>query len=66
MAGEIKRLLDKIIDERSKGNSAIIATTKTKIILKGINVDSYTSASQDDPAVVAKVKQIAVELGVRT
>ena len=65
MAGEIKRLLDKIVDERSKGNSAIMLTTKTKIILKGINFDSYTPASQDDQAVIAKVKQIAVELGVR-
>ena len=64
MPGQIKTILDSIIQQRAKGNSAIAATTKTKLILKGLNPDRFTSSSPDDPAMLTKVKAIAVELGV--
>lgn len=38
MAGQIKMLIDEIITERSKGNSTIAMTTRTKILIKGIQV----------------------------
>jgi hypothetical protein len=63
MAGQIKRMLDSIIDQRAKGNPILIQTTKTKLTLKGLDPDRFNSASPDDPAVVEKVKAIAAELG---
>jgi hypothetical protein len=42
----------------------LVATTKTKLTLKGINVDSYGPASYDDPAVLDKLRRIAQDLGV--
>lgn len=64
MAGEIKRLIDKIIKTRSKGDPTLEYTTKTKLIIKGIQPDKYTLTSDDDPVVINKVKQIGQSLGV--
>jgi hypothetical protein len=65
MAGQIKMLIDKIVHDRSKGNSTLIITTKTKIILKGVDPDLWNALSPDDPLVLNKVKLIAQELGVK-
>ena len=64
MAGQIKKLIDTVIELRAKGNPTIALTTKAKITLKGVNPDAYTASSNDDLAILAKVKAIAVELGV--
>ncbi|HTZ18442.1 MAG TPA: hypothetical protein VMB78_08380 [Dissulfurispiraceae bacterium] len=64
MAGQVKQLIDTIIRERSKGNTTVATTTKTKLILKGINPDAYSSISEDDLKVLARVREIAAELGV--
>jgi hypothetical protein len=64
MAGKIKNMVNQIIDLRSKGSPAIAATTRTKLILKGINLDSYTETSDDDPNVINRLRQIATEFGV--
>jgi hypothetical protein len=64
MAGQIRNIIDTIIERRSRGNPTIALTTKTKFILKGVNPDRYDRASADDPAIIAKVKAIAAEMGV--
>ncbi len=64
MAGQIKRMIDRIVDERSHGHPTIALATRTKIMLWGVRVDSYTSTSPDDVAVLAKLRTIAEELGV--
>lgn len=63
MAGQIKRMLDSIVAQRSKGNPTLVSVIKTKLILKGLNPDKYSGASLDDPAVIDKVKAMAAELG---
>ncbi len=64
MPGLIKRMLDSIISQRAKGNQTLVMTTKTKLILKGVDPDGYNGASADDPVVLEKVRKIAGELGV--
>ena len=64
MAGQIKKMLDQIIETRSQGELIIALTTRTKLVLKGINPDNYGSDSKDDPEIIARVKEIARELGV--
>lgn len=64
MAGQIKAIIDKIVNERSKGNQTIAYTTLTKLMLKGIDASKWTSASSDDPDILQKVKDIAKEFGV--
>jgi hypothetical protein len=65
MAGQIKLLIDSIVEQRAKGNPTIALTTKAKLVLKGVTPDSFNENSQDDPAVLARLKIIAAELGVR-
>jgi len=64
MSGQIRRLLDRIVEQRSHGNEVIAITTKTKLMLKGVDFEQYNASSADDPAVVQRVKEIAKELGV--
>jgi len=64
MAGKIKNMIEEIIEKRSNGNETIKNTTKTKLILKGIDPDVYDSSSEDLPDVVEKLKVIAQELGL--
>ena len=65
MPGEIRKILDKIISERAKGSPVLANTTKTKLILKGLNPDKYSTASPDDPEILSKARKVAAELGVR-
>ena len=64
MAGQIKQLLEEIVAKRANGNALLIQTTRAKLIFKGVNPDRFDHTSPDDPAVIAKVKAIATELGV--
>jgi hypothetical protein len=65
MPGRIKVMIEKIIMERAKGNTVLINTTKTKLLLKGINPDKFGAESPDDPAVIAKLQTLAQELNVQ-
>ena len=41
------------------------STTRTKLILKGINPNKFTKDSPDDPVVLEKLKDIAEAFGVK-
>lgn len=64
MAGKIKKTIDIIIQKRSNGNPTIMATTKTKLLLKGINPSKYDDNSEDDPVILEKLKNLASELSI--
>ena len=64
MAGKIKRMLDEIVATKSGGHPTLISTTKTKLILKGLNPDKFNALSADDPDTMKKVMMTAQEMGV--
>ena len=64
MAGQIKQIIDTILQQRAKGSPSLVFTTKAKLVLKGVNPDRFTATSPDEAAVIAKVRAIAAELGV--
>jgi hypothetical protein len=64
MAGKIKALIDLIVEKRSQGSPTRAVTTKTKIMLKGINPEIYTSSSEDNPTIEQRLKEIGKELGI--
>ena len=64
MAGQINNLINSLIEKRSRGNQAIVYALRVKLILKGVHPDDYSDPSPDDPETIARVKQIAEELGV--
>jgi hypothetical protein len=57
-------MIEHICAERSKGNQLVYNTTRTKILLKGVDPSKYNSLSPDDPAVIARLRDIAKEMGV--
>jgi len=65
MPGEIKRVIERIIALRSRGDDLLVHTTTAKLIFKGVDPSRYTSESPDDPEILKKVKQIARDLGVK-
>ena len=65
MAGKIKKMLDKIVTDKSGGNPTLMTTTKTKLILKGLNPDRYDAQSADDPNIIKKIVMTAQEMGVK-
>lgn len=64
MAGQIHNMIQSVITQKAKGNAVIANTVKTKMYLKGIPVDKYTSTSPDDVAVLQKVREVAREFGI--
>ncbi len=64
MVGQIKRMIDTIIEKRSNGNEVLKNTTRTKLIIKGYNPDRWTLQSEDDPKKVTELRQIARDMGV--
>jgi GAF domain-containing protein len=62
--GQIKAILDQIIAERSGGDSNLAQSVRTKLMLKGINIDVHTADAPDDPGLLARVTVIATEMGV--
>jgi hypothetical protein len=65
MAGKIKHLIDKLIEERAHGNPTLASITRTKLVLKGIVPDKYTSSSEDDQGIIAKINQTALEMNIK-
>jgi len=64
MAGQVKAMIDRIIEERSKGNPILATTTRTKLILKGLDPDKYDAGSPDDPMLIARLRDLAAELNI--
>jgi len=64
MAGQIKYMIDKIIDQKAQGDEAWMYLMQAKLALKGINTRRYDSHSKDDPIVLEKLRQAAKDFGV--
>ncbi len=64
MTGTVKRVLEAIIAARGQNNPTFVEATRAKLILKGMNPAKYTETTPDDPAAVARARQIAAEFGV--
>jgi hypothetical protein len=62
MAGKIKRLIERILAERSKGNEILAKAIKTKLILKGINPELYTDQSDDEQKIIKKLENMLQDM----
>jgi len=63
--GQAKKILDAIIQKRSRGVGAIAKTIKIKLALKGINPDSLTPITPDDPVLLKKLINLARSYGLQ-
>jgi hypothetical protein len=63
MAGQIKQMIESIVEQRAKGDPLIRIMTRSKLILRGVDPDHFDGSSRDDPEVMAIIEAIAAELG---
>jgi len=64
MAGKIRKMIDTIIEQRSKGSRVIAGTIKVKLILKGINPDNFGYQSNDNPVIINQLEKFAQDFRV--
>ena len=64
MAGEVKRIIDQIIQQRSKGNPTVAQLMETKLILRGVDPAQFDETSEDDEDMIQTVTTIAQEMNV--
>lgn len=64
MPGKIHAMISTIVNERAKGNPSLESSTRTKLILKGIDPSKYTEKSEDDPLIIEKLQKCASEMGI--
>ena len=64
MPGQIRKMLDTILEVRGRGNPTFVDSTRTVLILNGLNPARFTRDSPDDPALLAKARAMAEKFGV--
>jgi hypothetical protein len=65
LRGQIHRLLQDIIEKRSRQNPFLAKHLKAKLLLKGIDVDRYGPNTPDDPVVLDKLKKLALSMSIK-
>ncbi len=65
MKGTAQKMINHLIETRSKGNPTLVINTKTRLILKGIDPAKFTGDTPDEPNELHKIQQLASEWGIQ-
>jgi hypothetical protein len=58
MRGKIKRLIDELIEIRTRGNTAQAHFVRSHLVLNGIDPARFDESSPDDAEVIATLEQM--------
>ena len=64
MPGTIRRIIDRIKEVRSGGNSVVALTVETRLVLQGFDPQRFDHDAPDDAARLARIGEIAGEMNV--
>jgi len=64
MIGTVKHMIEELISQKAAGDKFIENSIRVKLILKGIDIDSYTDSSRDSEEDTLRVKEAAEEYGI--
>lgn len=64
MAGQVHQLIEKLVNARAQGNASVALSTRTKLLMQGIDSAKWTPTSADDSAMIAKVRSVAGAMGL--
>ncbi len=64
MPGTIRKIIDRIKEVRSGGNSVVALTVETRLVLQGFDPERFGYDAPDDAARLARIRDIAAELGI--
>lgn len=64
MAGTVRRIIERIKEQRSGGNSVVALTVETRLVLQGFDPQRFDYDTPDDPGRLARIREIAAEMQV--
>ena len=59
-----KKLIDELIEKRSKGQEFLKLSTQMKLLMKGIDTRKITDDTPDNEVTIKKIHEIAAELKI--
>jgi len=64
MAGTVRKIIERIKDQRSGGNSVVALTVETRLVLQGFDPQRFEYDTPDDAGRLARIRDIAAEMNV--
>jgi len=64
MAGTVRKIIERIKEQRSGGNSVVALTVETRLVLQGFDPERFDYDTPDDPGRLARIQAIAGEMSV--
>lgn len=64
MAGTVRRIIERIKEQRSGGNSVVALTVETRLVLQGFDPQRFDYETPDDPGRLARMRDVAAEMHV--
>lgn len=64
MAGTVRKIIERIKDKRSGGNSVVALTVETRLVLQGFDPQRFDYDTPDDAGRLARLAEIADEMRV--
>lgn len=64
MPGTVRKIIDRIKEQRSGGNSVVALTVETRLVLQGFDPQRFDYDTPDDPGRLARIREVAAEMSV--
>jgi hypothetical protein len=61
VSGKIHRLIQELVQLRSKGRTEMTHFVRAHLMLSGIDPDQFTETSPDDPEVIARLQRMIAD-----
>lgn len=62
--GQMKQLIDELIEKKAKGNTFQTLNVQMKLMLKGIQYQKITAESDDDKDIIELIYEVAKDFNV--
>jgi transposase len=64
MPGTVRKIIERIKEQRAGGNSVVALTVETRLVLQGFDPQRFDDNTSDDPGRLARIQEIAGEMSV--
>lgn len=64
MPGTVRRIIERVKEQRSGGNSVVALTVETRLVLQGFDPQRFDYDTPDDPGRLARIREVAAEMQV--
>jgi len=64
MPGTVRKIIERIKEQRAGGNSVVALTVETRLVLQGFDPQRFDYNTPDDPGRLARIQEVANEMNV--